>query len=98
VRAGELETTPNWESSEEGMIICSSRGNKTRVPAEAEARNCQEDQFAPLLMCLTSALLLEASVARDLPALGTAGTALFLASLVATTASLFLLLLHAGRH
>jgi len=51
----------------------------------------------PILLCLTSALLLEAASARDRPALGTAGTILFLTSIVAATASFFLALLHARR-
>jgi hypothetical protein len=50
----------------------------------------------PALLCLTSSLLLEASAARDLPALGTAGTALFLASLAAATVNFFLMLFYAG--
>ena len=53
--------------------------------------------FLPLLMCLASALLLEVAAARDLPALGTAGTALFLACHAAATVNFLLMLLHPGR-
>jgi hypothetical protein len=53
--------------------------------------------FAPLLMCLASALLLEASRARDLPALDTSGRVLFLTSIAVATVNFFLVLFHASR-
>lgn len=51
----------------------------------------------PILLCLTSALLLEAASTRDLPALDTAGTILFLTSIPLATANFFLVLLRARK-